>query len=163
MDSSVLIAVITAVTSIVVAVIQMTVSLRVAKLKEPPVQPQVAPERSKASIKTVAPYRTWLWIGTILVISNIVWLLWLGTDTAIPAQFGAVLWCTCLLAYFKPIRWAYVAGVVTLINGISLFASYLQVGPWNREDIVFVSSLYIGNAILATGIAYMSTRNSESR
>jgi hypothetical protein len=35
MESSVLIAIVTAITSIVVAVIQMTASLKVARLKEP--------------------------------------------------------------------------------------------------------------------------------
>ncbi len=163
MESSIFIAIITAITSIVVAVLQMTASLRIARLKELPVQPNVAPEQPTASMKTVTPYRTWFWIGSILVISNIIWLLWLGTEMATPVQFAGVLWCTCLLAYFRPIRWAYVAGVVTLINAISLFTSYLQIGPWNSEDIVFVSVFYVGNAILATGIAYISMRNSESR
>jgi hypothetical protein len=165
MDSSVLIALITAITSIVVALIQMTVSLRVASLKESlsPTQSKRAPKKPKTSTKTVAPYRTWLGIGTILIISNIVLLFWFRTEMAIPAQIGAVVWCTCLLAYFRPIQWAYVAGIVALINGILLSASFLYVGQWRSEDIVFVSSFYVANAILATAISYLRMRNSETR
>ena len=159
MESSVIIALVTAVTSIIVAFIQATTSLRVTRLKEPPVQPSVVPMQPGAPVKTLFANRTWLWIGSILVITNQLWQLYLGTYLAGFLQFGATLWCTCLLSYFRPIRWAYVAGLVTLMHAIPLIIIYLQ-GGWNALDLSAGSLFYIANAILAAGIAYLSQRNS---
>lgn len=161
METSVLIAIITAITSIVVAVIQMTVSLRVARLKEPTVQPSPVSVQPSAPVKTLSANRTWLWIGSILVITNFLWQLYLGDVLAILFEFGATLWCTCLLAYFRPIRWAYIAAVVTLINAISVAILYIQAQGWYVElDLTTVAFFYIANAILAAGIGYLRQRNS---
>jgi hypothetical protein len=163
MESSVIIAIVTAITSIVVAVIQMTASLRVARLKEPPVQPSAVPIQLSAPVGTTSANRTWLWIGSILVISNFLWQLYFGDVMAILFEFGATLWCTCLLAYFRPIRWAYIAGVVTLINAISLVIIYIQSQGWYVDlNLTTVSFFYIANAVLAGGIGYLRQRNSAT-
>ena len=163
MESSVIIALVTAATSITVAFIQATTSLRVTRLKEPPVQSSAVSVQPGAPVKTLSANRTWLWIGSILVISNFLWQLYLGTVEGILFEFGAALWCTCLLAYFRPIRWAYVAGVVTLINAISLVIIYLQSqGSYVDLNLTTVSLFYIANAVLASGIAYLRQRNSPT-
>jgi len=163
MESSVLIAIVTAITSIIVALIQATTSLRVTRLKEPPVQPSAVSVEPSAPTKMLSANRTWLWIGGILVISNFLWQLYFGDALAILFEFGATLWGTCLLAYFRPIRWAYIAGVVTLINAISLVILYIQSQGWYVDlDLTTVSFFYIANAILAAGIGYLRQRNSAT-
>jgi len=102
MESSVLIAIVTAITSIMVALIQATTSLRVTRLKEPPVQPSAVSVEPSAPTKTLSATRTWLWIGGILVISNFLWQLYFGNALAILFEFGATLWGTCLLPTFGP-------------------------------------------------------------
>ncbi|HLO17919.1 MAG TPA: hypothetical protein VK206_24025 [Anaerolineales bacterium] len=161
MESSVLIAIITAITSIVVAVIQMTVSLRVARLKEPPVQPGAVPVQPGSPVKTLSANRTWLWIGSILVISNFLWPLYLHDESGYIVPLGAIPWCTCLLAYFRPIRWGYVAGVVTLINVFAVVSAYLHFGGDISQFFEPIFSFpFVINAILAAGIAYLRQRNS---
>lgn len=161
MESSVLIAIVTAITSIIVAAIQATTSLRVNRLKEPSVQSSAVPVQSGTLVKTLSANRTWLWVGSILVITNFLWQLFVGDVSAILFEFGATLWCTCLLAYFRPIRWAYIAGVVTLINAISLAILYIKAQGWYVDlDLTTVSFFYIANAILAGGIGYLRQRNS---
>jgi hypothetical protein len=163
MESSVIIAIVTAVTSIVVAFIQATTSLRVTRLKEPPAQPNVVPIQLGSPVKTLSAGRTWLWIGSILVITNFLWQLYFGDVSAILFEFGATLWCTCLLAYFRPIRLAYIAGVVTLINAISLLILYIQSQGWYVDlDLTTVSFFYVANAILAGGIGYLRQRTSAT-
>ena len=160
MESSVLIAIVTAIASISVALIQATASLRVTKLKEPPLQSSAVSVQTGVPVKTLSANRTWLWIGSILVISNFLWQLYIGTYQGVLFEFGAALWCTCLLAYFRPIRWAYVAGVVTLVNAISLIIIYIQSQGWYVDlNLTIVSLFYIVNAILASGIAYLRQKN----
>lgn len=166
MDSSILIAIVTAITSIMIALIQATVSLRVARAKEPPVQPiavPIVPVQSSAPVKTLSANRTWLWIGSLLVISNFLWPLYLSDESGYLVPLGAIPWCTCLLAYFRPIRWAYIAGVVTLINAISLAILYIKAQGWYVDlDLTTVSLFYIANAVLAAGIGYLRQRNSTT-
>jgi hypothetical protein len=163
MESSVLIAIVTAIASIIVAFIQATTSLRVTRLKEPPVQPSAVPVQPGAPVKTLSANRTWLWVVSILVITNFLWQLYFGDVSAGLFEFGATLWCTCLLAYFRPIRWAYIAGVVTLINAISLAIVYIQAQGWYVDlDLTVVSFFYIANAVLAAGIGYLRQRNAAT-
>ena len=163
MESSVIIALVTAVTSIIIAFIQASTSLRVTRLKEPPAQSNVVSVQPGSPVKTLSANRTWLWTGGILVVSNFLWQLYLGTYLASFFEFGATLWCTCLLAYFLPIRWTYVAGVVTLINAISLFIIYIQSqSEWIDLNLTIVSLFYTANALLAAGIAYLRQRNSAT-
>lgn len=163
MDSSVLIAIVTAITSIIVALIQATTSLRVTRLKEPPVQPGATSVQPGATVKTLSANRTWLWVVSLLVITNFLWQLFVGDVSAILFEFGATLWCTCLLAYFRPIRWAYIAGVVTLINAISLAILYIKAQGWYVDlDLTVAAVFYIANALLAAGIAYLRQRNSAT-
>ena len=163
MESSVLIAIVTAVASIIIALIQATASLRVSRLKEPPVQSSTVSVQPGITVKALSANRTWLWIGGILVISNFLWQLYFGDALAILFEFGATLWGTCLLAYFRPIRWPYIAGVVTLINAISLVILYIQSQGWYVDlDLTTVSFFYIANAILAAGIGYLRQRNSAT-
>ncbi|HSD82578.1 MAG TPA: hypothetical protein VLG46_01895 [Anaerolineae bacterium] len=163
MDSSVLIAIVTAITSLMIALIQATVSLRVARAKEPPVQPiavPVVPVQSSAPVKTLSANRTWLWIGSLLVISNFLWPLYLNDESGYLVPLGAIPWCTCLLAYFRPIRWGYVAGVVTLINLFAVVSAYLHFGGDIRQFFEPIFSFpFVINAILAAGIAYLRQRN----
>src|SRR5919202_2101982 len=103
MERSFLVAIIPAITSIIVALIQMTASLKVANLKAPPVQPAVVAQHPQVPVSRSSPYQAWQWIGIILVLSNILWLALLGTLLSFPLQFGALLWCKCLLDNFRPI------------------------------------------------------------
>ena len=163
MESSVIIAIVTAIASIFVAFIQAITSLRVTRLKESPVQPSAIPVQPTVPVKTLSANRTWLWIGSILVITNLLWQLFVGDVSAIFFEFGATLWCTCLLAYFRPIRWAYIAGVVTLINAISLAILYIKAQGWYVDlDLTVAAIFYIANAILAAGIGYLRQRNSAT-
>ncbi len=167
MDSSVIVAIIAGITSIAVALIQMTTSLRMAGPKKSqvqvkadavPVEAQVsAPERVTGS------YRAWLVSGAILLVTNILAQLYLRSPYSGFLQFGSALWCTCLLAYFRPIRWAYVAGAVALINLASILMSTLQSGAWNNADLTRASIFYMGNAIVATGIAFFRMRDSRAK
>jgi hypothetical protein len=162
MESSVFIALVTAIASIIVAFIQATTSLRVTRLKEPQAQPSAVSVQPGALVKTLSANRTWLWIGSISVVTNFLWQLYAGTYEGIVFEFGAALWCTCLLAYFRPIRWAYVAGVVTLINAISLVIIYIQSQGWYVDlNLTTVSLFYIA-AVLASGIASLRQRNSAT-
>jgi hypothetical protein len=160
MESGVLIAIVTAIASIIVAFIQATTSLRVTRLKEPPVQPSVVPVQPGVPVKTLSANRTWFWIGSILVVSNFLWPLYLHDESGYIVPLGAIPWCTCLLAYFRPIRWGYVAGVVTLINVFAVVNAFLYFGgdisQYYAPDLAF---LFVFNAILAAGIAYLRQRN----
>jgi hypothetical protein len=60
MESSVVIAIVTAIASIIVAFIHATTSLRVTRLKEPPVQPSAVPVQAGTPVKTLSANRTWL-------------------------------------------------------------------------------------------------------
>lgn len=162
MESSVLIAIITAAASIIIAFIQATVSLRAAKLKEPPIQPSVVSVQPRAPIKTLSANRTWLWIGSILVISNFLWQVYLPDESGYIVHLGAIPWCTCLLAYFRPIRWGYVAGVVTLISVFAIVTPFLRGGYINQYYLPILALLFVVNAILAAGIAYLRQRISEA-
>ena len=163
MESSVLIAMITAITSIVVAVIQMTVSLRVARLKEPPAQSSAISVQTSAPVKALSANRTWLWIVSLLVISNFLWQVYLPDESGLAVPLGAIPWCTCLLAYFRPIRWGYVAGVVTLINVFAVVTVVLLPGePPSLQYSSILAFLFVGNAILAAGIAYLRQRNAST-
>ncbi len=161
MESSVLIAIVTAITSIIVAVIQATTSLRVTRLKEPSVQPNAVPmQEAGAPVKTLSANRTWLWVVSILVISNFLWQIYLPDGSGYAVPLGAIPWCTCLLAYFRPIRWGYVAGVVTLINVFAVVTIVLLPGePPSLHYSSILAFLFVGNAILAAGIAYLRQRN----
>jgi len=83
MESSVLIAIVTAVASIIIALIQATASLRVSRLKEPPVQSSTVSVQPGITVKALSANRTWLWIGSILVITNFLWQLFFGDVLAI--------------------------------------------------------------------------------
>jgi hypothetical protein len=163
MESSVLIAIVTATASIIVAFIQATTSLRVTRLKEPPVQPSAVSVQPSTPVKTLSANRTWLWIGSILVISNYLWQLYLPYESGFIIFLGAIPWCTCLLAYFRPIRWGYVAGVVTLISVISLVSPYLNGGYFSQDYFPILAFLFVVNAILAAGIAYLRQKNSATK
>jgi len=162
MESSVLIAIVTAIASIIVAFIQATTSLRVTRLKEPPVQPSAVSVQPSAPVKTLSANRTWLLMGSILVITNFLWQLYLPDDSGDIVPLGAIPWCTCLLAYFRPIRWGYVAGVVTLINVFAVVAPSLSQGGISQDYLPILAFLFVVNAILAAGIAYLRQRNSAT-
>ena len=175
---TVLLAIITAIVSITVALIQATVALRLARLKEQPVQPAPStvtsipeqPVQPAASAVTSIPQvkplslnRSWLWIGGVLIVSNLLWQLYLSSESGYIIHLGAIPWCTCLLAYFRPIRWGYVAGVVTLVSALPVVTTYL-LGNYYRQDILSILAfLFVINAILAAGIAYLRQRNPGRR
>ena len=71
MESSVLIAIVTAVASIIIALIRATASLRVTRLKEPPVQSSAVSVQPDTTVKALSANRTWHWIGSLLLISNV--------------------------------------------------------------------------------------------
>jgi hypothetical protein len=162
MESSVLIAIVTAITSIIVALIQATASLRVNRLKEPRVQPSALSVQPDAPVKISSSNHTWLWIGSILVISNFLWPLYFRDESGYIVPLGAIPWCTCLLAYFRPIRWGYVAGVVTLINVFAVVNPYLHGGYISQDYLPSLAFLFVVNAFLAAGIAYLRQRNSAT-
>ena len=60
MESRVLIAIVTAIASIIVAFIQATTSLRVTRLKEPPAQPSAVSVQPGAPVKALSANRTWI-------------------------------------------------------------------------------------------------------
>lgn len=175
MESSVLIAIVTAVTSITVALIQVNSAFRLARLKEQPIQQSGRAATTKhaqqathtaTSISQVKPLslnRTWLWIGGILIVSNLLWQLFLPDESGYIIHLGAIPWCTCLLAYFRPIRWGYVAGVVTVISVIPVITTYLLGRYYDQYYLPILAFLFVVNAIVAAGIAYFIQRNPMSR
>jgi len=98
--------------------------------------------------------------GGILIISNFLWQLYLPDQSGYIVHLGAIPWCTCLLAYFRPIRWGYVAGVVTLISSISVAFPYWRGVYISQNYFPVLAFLFVLNAILAAGIAYLRQRNS---
>jgi hypothetical protein len=162
METSVLIAIVAAAASIIVASIQATVSLKATRLKEPPAQSNVVSVQPSTPVKTLSANRTWLWIGSILVISNFFWQIYLPDESGYIVHLGAIPWCTCLLAYFRPIRWGYVAGVVTLISLISVVTPTLRGGYIDQYYLPILAFLFVINAVLAAGIAYIRQRNSAT-
>ena len=142
--------------------IQATTSLKVTRMKEVPVQPSAVSIQPRVPDKTISANRIWLWIGGILVISNFLWQLYLPDQSGYIVHLGAIPWCTCLLAYFRPIRWGYVAGVVTLISTIAVVVPYLFGGYISQYYLPILAFLFVANAILAAGIAYLRQRNSAT-
>jgi len=156
---TVLVAIITAIVSITVALIQASLALRLARLKEQPVQQAASVVTPTPQVKPLSLDRLWLWISGMLIASNLLWQLYLPNESSFIIHLGAIPWCTCLLAYFRPIRWGYVAGVVTLISIIAVVTFYLVGGNHELNVLRILAFLFIFNAILAAGIAYLRQRN----
>ena len=161
---TVLVAIITAIVSITVALIQASLALKLARLKEPPVQQAASAVTTIPEVKPLSLDRSWLWIGGMLIVSNMIWQLnfksfYPYNISSFIIHLGAIPWCTCLLAYFRPIRWGYVAGVVTLISIIAIMTSSLVGRNYELNDLRILAFLFTVNAILAAGIAYLRQRN----
>lgn len=155
----VLIALITAATSIAVALIQATFALRVATLKEQPGQPAPVPPAPVSQATTLSPNRLWLVVSGILIVSNLVWQVYRPDESGYIIHLAAIPWSTCLLAYLRPIRWSYVAGVVTVLSVIPVMVTYLEGRDYYYADALGTLALvFSANAILAAGLAYIRQR-----
>ena len=75
-------------------------------------------------------------------------------------HFAAIPWCTGLLAYFRPIRWTYVAGVVTLLSLIPVLTASFIGYSYASSVISTVALVFTANAVIAAGIAYQRQRTS---
>lgn len=162
---AVIIAVITAIVSITVALIQAVSALRIASIKAQPTQDTLPTSRPVAPHKVLTPKilassRTWWWVTGILIVSNFLWQVLLPRESGYLIHLAAIPWCTCLLAYFRPIRWAYVAGVITLLSIIPIVTAYFLVGAYYYDinGLRIVSLVFAANAILAAGLAYQRQR-----
>jgi hypothetical protein len=160
-------AAITAIASIIVALIQANSAQKQAKLlrgetirKEPPTggkYSRKAPDMEAFPINK----RFWWWVGAIVVViaGNIFirgFIDWDESDYII--FLGIIPLSTCFLAYFRPIRWGYVAAFVTLLAGISILGEYLDGGWYEGSDIPFFALIFIGNSFVAAGIAFLRQR-----
>jgi hypothetical protein len=154
MDPSIVVAIVTGIASISAAVIQAVSSVRIAKIKE--VSPQAQPARvippSERVNETHSP--AWWWIIGILIATNVLWIVFLENEAPNVIHLGAIPWCTCLLAYFRPLRWGYVAGLVTSVSLVAVFSFLFLGGTYSDSEISQLALLFVANAILAAGIAH---------
>lgn len=186
---AVIIAITTAIVSISVALIQAVSALKIAGIKAQPTQeaaptnrpvtPDKAPNLSRAqptqkavplnrpvtSDRALNLSRTWLWVTGILIVSNFLWQVLRPEESGYMIHLVAIPWCTGLLAYFRPIRWAYVAGVVTLLSIASVVTARFTI-PYYYDDPTAISILalvFAANAVVAAGIAYIRQRGPLAR
>ena len=180
---AVIVAIITAIASISVALIEAVSALKIAGIKaqpapEPvsitgagtaaqelnssPAQPfQETVPANRRRDQAISPDRTWLWVTGILVISNFLWQVFRPYESGYMIHLAAIPWCTGLLAYFRPIRWTYVAGVVTLLSLIPVLSAYFIVGhSYDSTVIPILAIVFTANAVVAAGIAYQRQRTS---
>jgi hypothetical protein len=178
---AVIVAIITAIASISVALIEAVSALKIAGIKAQPAPEPVSINRLGTSAKAlntipaqpfqetvpanrrraqaVSPNRTWLWVSGLLVISNLLWQVVLPYESGYVIHLAAIPWCTGLLAYFRPIRWTYVAGVVTLLSLIPvLTASFIVGHSYDSTVIPILAFVFTANAVVAAGIAYQRQR-----
>lgn len=179
---AVIVAIITAIASISVALIEAVSALKVASIRAQPtpepvstnrpgtpdkaLKPSLAPpfqetvSTNRRRDEAISPIRTWLWVTGILVISNFFWQVVRPIESGYVIHLAAIPWCTGLLAYFRPIRWTYVAGVVTLLSLIPVLTASFTVGSYYYDSTVIpiLAFVFTANAVVATGIAYQRQR-----
>ena len=162
---AVIIAVITAIVSISVALIQAVSAFRIASLKAQPAQETIPTNKPVTPGKALTLSRTWLWVTGILIVSNFLWQVFFPLQSGQIIHLAAIPWCTCLLAYFRPIRWGYVAGVITLLSIIPVVTAYFTIGSYYYDitALPLLSLIFAANAVLATGIAYQRLRASVAK
>lgn len=158
MDPSILAAVVTGLAAIVAAVIQAVSAVRVARIKEGDAQAEPAAVRPRLQTTAAAHSHAWWWIGGILVVTNFLWIIILGKNAPFVIHLGAIPWCTCLLAYFRPLRWGYVASIVTLVSAIAVLSYFLLGESYEESDVAILALLFIANSILAAGISFFAQR-----
>ena len=152
-------AAITAIASVIVALIQATSAQKQARLLRKQ-SSQKAPARAKPTPHPEAPARnrTWWWVGGIVVGSIFLYAILLPDQAEHITHWGVIPWSTCLLAYFRPTRWGYVATLVTLLHGIAILSEYMIGGWYEESDIPIFALIFIGNTVVAAGIAFLRQR-----
>ena len=162
MDPSIVVAIITGIVSISAAVIQAVSAIQESQGVERNSIPKLnLPTTTRSQTVTETHSRAWWWMIGILVSTNFLWIIALEYDAPNVIHFGAIPWCTCLLAYFRPIRWGYVAGIVTLVSFIAVFSFLLLGGDYSDSEVSQLVLLFVANSVLAAGIAYF--RQSQIR
>lgn len=155
---SVTIALITAVGSIIVALIQASSAVRLARMKEQPAQQTAVEVKAVPQLIIVSPASLWLWVSGILVVSALTWQILMPWEAPQIIHLGTIPWVTCLLAYFRPIRWGFVAGIVTLLSVITVISYFIIGASYTDDDLFLLSLVFTVNAILASGIAYWRSK-----
>ena len=168
-------AAITAIASVVIALIQAGTTQKQARLLRKQ-QSRKAPTEAAPTILPEAPSttqpvprleahsvsRTWLWVGGIVIGSIFLYAILLPDQAEDITHWGVIPWSTCLLAFFRPTRWGYVAAIVTLLHGIAILSEYLIGGWYDGSDIPTFSLIFIGNAVIAAGIAFLRQRGQSN-
>jgi hypothetical protein len=154
MDPSIVVAIVTAIASISAALIQAASTIRVAKIKELSPQAQPARVTPPSEVVNETHSQAWWWVIGLLVATNFLWINFLENEAPNIIHLGAIPWCTCLLAYFRPLRWGYVAGIVTSISLIAVFGFLFLGGTYLDSEISQLALLFVANSTLAAGIAY---------
>jgi hypothetical protein len=151
---------ITAVASVIVALIQASSSQKQKRqIRKQSTRKGATIEESVPHQEAPARNRIWLWVGGIVVGSIFLYAIILPEQAEHITHWGAIPWGTCLLAYFRPIRWGYVAALVTLFHGIAILSEYMIGGWYEESDIPVFSLIFIGNAVFAAGIAFLRERS----
>ena len=158
MDPSIVVAIITGIAAIIAAVIQTVSAIQIARIKELGVHANPANAAVRSPTVSETHNRAWWWISGILIVTNFLWIILLGYDAPNVIHLGAIPWCTCLLAYFRPIRWAYVAGNVTFVSITAVFSFLLLGGSYFDSEIPSLAMLFVANSIVAAGIAFFRQR-----
>lgn len=172
MDPTVIVAIITALSSITVAIIQAystITQLKMSNMQEPEhsqssnktseVQiSEVGEPVAKSTQKVNQPnYSVWWYASGIVIISSVVVPLMIGDDNASLPFLLIIIPITALtLSFLKPIYWSYAAFFVTLLDAGALLGTFLVYPDFSLGQIELrvLSMAYIPTVLISSLIAY---------
>ena len=182
---AIIVAVITAITSIIVAIIQArSVQEQTKILRDKPLPPtsapiseteQVAPEASpqiKSKIVFVPPLsaekftgrfdRIWWLVGSIIAVEAIIFGIVDADLTPIVNSLVLIPLATCLLSFFRPVLWGYAAVFVAFLQGASFLGYIIGSGGLWGGDLQSMALIYIANAGICVFISVTRLRRKKT-
>lgn len=158
---SIVVAVITAGTSIIVAIIQTR--------REDAGKPNAGTERAREGASQSA-WRSardegeaiWLWVGGLMLVANGAVLAALPEVGPYIVHLGSVPWASSILAWTRPIKFGYAAAFVTLVSLAAVGTYYVVGGGYIASDVPILALVFSANAVLAGGLAFWSGKRRGS-
>lgn len=180
---AIIVAIITAITSIIVALIHAVSSQKVARisreqeLKKTPTSTQkieqIAPKFDIEPIPSPIPYikisrgrsyRVWWLVVIFITVESIIVRIFSDAPAFFLYNQMLIFLATCILSLIRPIFWGYAAFFVTLLQGINYINSTVGL-PYpiiiDRENIPILALIFIGNAGICALISFLRLRRIE--
>ena len=172
MDPTIVVAAITAVSSIAVAVIHASSSVTQARIareqssrapqvsNQPAETPTISSAHEPRGPATKIP-RQWWYVSIIVAMLGILLpSAQNDDDAAVLVLIVIIPSSVLLLSLLWPITWMYVAAFVTVLDAAALVGSILEYPDFTfgETEIRVLMVAYIGSIIVCTGVAYVRGR-----